>query len=218
MKTTLSILAVALPALFMSASAQANAPTLFSGFAISLEGWTKVAEQTTSISHAASGGNPGGYARNSDQGPSAGDILAPLSWLGDLSGYEGGQLSWDFRLFSPGVNDGRPFGPTMATLIGPGGTAVFTSATVPTVAAGWYAASVPMQATNWTVTGGTWAGVLANVTEFKLQIEAVFSTGFPGEVTGIDNVMLSPVPEPGTSALVLAGLLAVARVARRQHL
>ena len=216
MKTTLSLLAVALPALAMSAGAQANAPTLFSGFDSSLEGWTKVAEQTTAISHTASGGNPGGYARNSDQGPTAGDILAPPSWLGDWGRYEGGQLNWDFRLFSPGGNDGRPFSPTIATLTGPGGTAVFTSDTLPTVAAGWYTTSVPMQAASWAVTGGTWAGVLANVTEFKLLIEPVFSTALPGEVTGIDNVMLSPVPEPGTWALMLAGLLAVARRATQR--
>lgn len=213
MKTTLLLSALAL-----SASAQAAALTVFSGFDSSLEGWTKVIEQTTSISHAASGGNPGGYARNVDQGPTGGDIMAPPSWLGDWSGYEGGQLSWDFRLFSPGPNDGRPFGPPMATLTGPGGTAVFTSATVPTVAAGWYATSVPMHAASWTVTGGSWAGVLADVTEFKLQIEAVFSTGLPGEVTGIDNVLLSPVPEPSQTLLLALGLgLCGAAIHRRQY-
>ena len=147
-------------------------------------------------------------------GPSGGDILAPAAWLGDLSGYNGGLPSWDFRIFSLGVNDGRVF-PLMATFSGPGGTATFTGSTVPTVAAGQFATAVPMLAPNWTVAGGTWASVLGNVTEFKLQIEAVFSTGFPGEVTGIDNVMLSPVHEPGGSALMLAGMAVLAGLSRR---
>jgi len=56
---------------------------LYSGFDASLEGWTKIVDQTTSIVHAPSGGNPGGYARNTDVGPSGGDILAPAAWRGD---------------------------------------------------------------------------------------------------------------------------------------
>jgi hypothetical protein len=100
---------------------------------------------------------------------------------------------------------------------GPGGTATFIGSTVPTVAAGWYTTSVPMSAANWTVADGTWAAVLGNVTEFKLQIEAVFTTGaFPGEVTGIDNVMLSPVPEPSTYALFASGLLGMGVITRRR--
>lgn len=137
-------------------------PVLFSGFDSSLEAWTKVVDQTISIVHAPSGGNPGGYARNTDVGPSGGDILAPASWLGNLSPYDGGMLSWDFRIFSLGPNDGRVF-PLMATFAGPGGVATFTGNVVPTVAAGWFATSVPMQAASWTVTGGTWPSVLGNV-------------------------------------------------------
>lgn len=213
MKTALQLI---LPLLCLAGAAQAATPVLFSGFDASLEGWTKVVEQTTSIEYASSGGNPGGFARNTDRGPSAGDILAPAAWLGDLSGYNGGLLSWDYRIFSLGPNDGRVF-PSQATLSGPGGTATFIGSTVPTVAAGWFANSVPMRAENWAVTGGTWAGVLGNVTEFKLQIEAVFTTGaFPGEVTGIDNVTLSPVPEPASGVLLALGGALLYFVRRRR--
>ncbi len=206
MKTSFKMI---LPLLCLAGAAQAGTPVLFSGFDASLEGWTKVVEQTTSIEYAATGGNPGGYVRNTDRGPSAGDILAPAAWLGDLSAYNGGLLSWDFRIFSLGPNDGRIY-PSSATLSGPGGTATFIASTVPTVAAGWFPNSVPMLAENWTVTGGSWVDVLANVTEFKLQIEAVFTTAaFPGEVTGIDNVTLSPVPEPASLLLFGAGGLAL---------
>ena len=196
------------------AGAVQAAPVLYSGFNASPEGWTKVAEQTTSISHAVSGGNPGGYARNSDQGPTAGDILAPSAWLGDWRGYNGGLLSWDFRIFSLGVNDGRIF-PVTATITGPGGTAVFDSGIVPTVAAGWFTVTAPVLAERWTVTAGSWTGALANVQEFKLLIEPVFSTNFPGEVSGIDNVMLSPVPAPPTALMLGFGLLALSLLRRR---
>lgn len=206
-----------LPLLALAGTAHAATPTLFSGFDSSLEGWTALAGQTTAVVHAASGGNPGGYARNTDQGSTAGDIIAPASWLGDWSGYNGGVLSWDFRLFSPGQNNGLIY-PSSATFSGPGGTATYVGSTVPSVGAGWFTNTVIMDASNWAVTGGTWSSVLGNVTEFRLQIEAVFSTGIPGKVTGIDNVTLSPVPEPAAGVMFALGGACLWDVRRRHAL
>ena len=46
MKTSIKMI---LPLLCLAGAAQAATPVLFSGFDASLEGWTKVVEQTTSI-------------------------------------------------------------------------------------------------------------------------------------------------------------------------
>ena len=86
MKQTLAR-ALFCPLLCLAGAAHAAPPVLFSGFDSSLEGWTRIEDQTTSLSYAASGGNPGGYIRNTDQGPTAGDIIAPAAWLpGCLAG------------------------------------------------------------------------------------------------------------------------------------
>jgi len=65
MKLTLTL---PLTLLCLAGVAHATTPALYSGFDASLEGWTKIVDQTTSIVHAQSGGNPGGYARNTDVG------------------------------------------------------------------------------------------------------------------------------------------------------
>lgn len=105
MKQTLAR-ALICPLLRLAGTAQAAPPVLFSGLDSSLEGWTRIEDQTTPLSYSASGGNPGGYIRNTGQAPTAGDMVAPAAWLGDWGGYAGGVLRWDFRMFSAGPHNG----------------------------------------------------------------------------------------------------------------
>jgi hypothetical protein len=54
------------------------------------------------------------------------------------------------------------------------------------------------------MTSGNWPTLMANITDLRLMIENVTSTGTT-ETTGIDNVFLTtPIPAPG--ALALGGI------------
>ncbi|MFQ5468936.1 MAG: hypothetical protein ACE5EH_01385 [Gammaproteobacteria bacterium] len=201
------------------------AAVLFSGFASSsfgaiianstfdtyLDGWTAISGQTTSVSFSAPGGNPGGYVRNVDSGPTGGHISAPTKFLGDWSSLDGtGTLSWDFKLFSKGPGNIKPL---RAHLFGPGGSASFNSGVIAPVG-NWITVDAAIIESQWTLVSGTWAGLLANVTSLRLAIENVSDAGLAGggsEITGIDNVALTAVPLPAAFWLFGAGLVTLFR-------
>jgi hypothetical protein len=190
----------------------ANVVSAASSFDGSLDGWTRVAGQTANIEYASQGGNPGGYLRSTDRGPTLGEIIAPGKFLGSWEALDGkGTLSWSFRLFDAGPNAGT-FTTVSAWISGPGGAAVFDTGVVPTVNDGWINFKADIRTDAWKINSGSWLPLLQNVTELKLQVETVLSTSLPGEVSGIDNVSISPVPESSTLALFVSGLGIVAAI------
>jgi hypothetical protein len=160
------------------AYAQVSSTTFASG----LESWTSNA----GVSWQSAGGNGGGYLRFVDPGSAvAGDIFAPVAYLGDWRGLDGGgRLQYDFRLFQVGT--GTPFAPRVR-LTGPGGTARWRGP-VPSGAGGWTTLVANIEESAWTVESGSWSAILANVTTLSIAMAVVNNQGFPTEITGVDNI------------------------------
>jgi sugar lactone lactonase YvrE len=139
---------------------------------------------TGGISNPGSGGNGGGYCLINDAGTTA-YAFAPSRFLGDWTSLDGsGQITIDLRIFS---NSGAITGtPVFLRLTGPGGVAEvgIAAAEFPLSRRVWKTHTYPLSAASWTVTSGTWAGLLANVTECRISLEHVASGS---EVVGFDN-------------------------------
>jgi hypothetical protein len=171
------------PSLVVDAFAD-GPPNIVTEFDSDLEGWTVIEDGTTSWQ--AAGGNPGGWMRVDDF--TEGDWIwakAPASILGGWTGWQ--YISVDVRIVS-----GSPSETVDFMISGPGGSATFTSGQVPT--SGWLTFTTELEESRWSVTSGTWAALLADVTEFLVRAE--YRTG--DEAVGIDNVtLLSPLdPTP----------------------
>jgi hypothetical protein len=211
--------AVVLTLLLGTSRVQADIVTTFD---TGLDGWTGDPSQgpASQYSWGPSGGNPGGYFNFIDQAPTSGTIDAPSQFRGNWSSYNGtGTLSWDHIIFSTG-GDVTSYGPFQANISGPGGSAQFTTAVNDSVVGQWLTVTAPIKQTDWSLTSGTWTGLLADVTSLSIVIELVTNGFTPsptheGDHDGIDNVILanSAVPEP--SGLTLAFLSFAFGVAAR---
>ncbi len=138
---------------------------------------------TGGVTNPGTGGNGGGFCRVVD-GTGTSVALAPARFLGNLSSLNGtGALTVDFRLVSVS-------GPVVGTsqfirLSGPGGIAsvALTPAEIPASTLVWKTLRYPLTASAWNVSSGTWAGLLANVTECRIEAEVVNGS----EIVGLDN-------------------------------
>jgi Thrombospondin type 3 repeat len=172
--------------------------TFDSGF----DGWDEDDSQKPGdLSWQSTGGNPGGYVRLLDTGLASGQhlnskILAPPEFLGDWSSYDGvGTISFDLATFRVG---------TVASLRN---YSVYISNDTESISAEWLGPvhsglvntwgdeeaqfSVPIIEADWSVSGGTWADLLAEVTLLRMELEQVVSNGAPRDISGIDNISLS---------------------------
>ena len=131
-----------------------------------------------------------GYLMYEDITGSGGDgwITAPAKFLGDWTTLDrDGVLSWDHIILQAGGVGTILQGQVM--IAGPGGSAMCT--TLESMKEFWKSFSVPVSQPAWTVTSGSWAGLINNVTELKIRIEAVWNNTLPLDVDGIDNVVLT---------------------------
>jgi hypothetical protein len=197
-----------------------GAASVTSTFDTDLDGWTSD-NTPAEIGWAATGGNPGGYVRfDPDTTGNATAILAPSTFLGDWTSFDMvGKISYDHKIFSLG--GGFIFLPYRIDIKGPGGTAFWEGET-PSGLTDWplppdQTVVAPLREDVWSITNGSWSGLLSNITELRIQIELVDNTSSGGgDIAGIDNVNLSSIPIPSAVWLFGSGLLGLIGMARRK--
>ncbi len=201
---------------FALSTAHASAGAIvedFNNVAAGANGWTAVDAATNDYhaGYSATGGNPasGGYLVGFENDPLGGTgyWIAPTKFLGDLSGYAGGTLSYDLKVFS-GTSY---FSDVDVILTGNGKSASWTSNINP-VGDGRVNFGVQLKDANFT--GSSLASILSDVTEIQIRGEYISGS----EQEGLDNVklMTTGVPEPSTWAMLLLGFAGLGLMAYRR--
>ncbi len=204
------------------AGAVCESGPVLSDFEIDLEGWT--AFSASSFSRQATGGNPGGHLVVDNSETALAAIIAPAKFRGDLRSCDGGTFSFDGRMLGTGGSgySNPTFDYGSLRLTGPAGTMVVDL--LPGPAPGnapptdaWARYSVPFTAASFGQTQNQFSAILANVTEVRLGVEALFGA----EIQGIDNFRIAPaapvpvLPSWGRIALALLLVAGGARAASR---
>jgi len=191
------------------------ASSLTSDFDVSTEGWTHTGASV--LQQVATGGNPGGYLFVDN---SEGDItylFAPAKYLGNLSAFDGGTVSFDGNMLgiggAPYTAAGLDYGHLRLTGAGMSATLDLLPSPGQPLQNVWSTYTAALDAASWNKSQADWTTLLSNVTEVRLSVEAMFGN----EVQGIDNFAISPVPEPRTWIMLAAGLALVAGVVRRRR-
>lgn len=169
----------------------------------------------------ASGGWSGGYLETEDTMDGFLFFIAPGSWSGDLTG---GVLSFYLRNENPNnYRDNGYLGDPVVWIQGSGGPDLFAVG-MPGATSQWTFNSITLDSFPWSLdTGGS---IPANAAQVQATLSTVTQVGILGDwvagfygkngteyfghdITGLDEVTLTNIPEPGTLALLGAGLAAL---------
>lgn len=186
---------------FALATARAQVPTVVSDFEPgSTQGWSHAG--ASAFLAPATGGNPNGYLHiDNSEGPVT-YIFAPVAYRGDLRSYRGGSFAFDGRMIGTGGSpwtSGLDYGHVW--IVNGAQQMVADLAIGPPPTASFQTFSMPLQPANWGVSSAVFDAILANVTEIRISVEALFGN----EVQAIDNVILAPGANPASATPIGAG-------------
>lgn len=136
-------------------------------------------------------------------------VLPGDATAGGWSAYQGGTLSFDARLESPIASYWPEFG--AVTLVSSQGSLTLDVVAGDEPGTAWKTYAVQLDAAAWARDAASFGAVLAGLQRVELNLEA--GNGAI-ETVLVDNVRVSAVPEPGTWALALTGLLGIAALRR----
>lgn len=141
--------------------------------------------------------------------------LLPTADLGDWSRFLGGTLSFDAINLNGATNNELSFG---TLRIESGATVLERDLVIaPAPAAQWTTYTLRLDEAAF---GPTLATVLSSVTRVGVTLESHYgfdATNGGWEINGLDNLRVSAVPEPHSTALLLAGLAGAGAVSRRRR-
>ncbi len=174
-------------------------PTIISEFEVDADGW---GVSGGAIYHHATLGNPGGFIEFEDNFDGAGYFSPPARFLGDLSQYDQGSLSFDLKCT---VSNNNTFFSAFGLVgIYSGGTNVQLDIVPDIWLDEWTAVTIPLTAATWGIGESEWQALLADVTEIRITMDSQWDYY---DRTGIDNVCIAPVPTaaaPGSFGAIKA--------------
>ena len=143
------------------------ASTITSTFNDDAEGWTL---NGGILTHLAAGGNPGGHLTMEDNISGHMNTVAPETFLGDLSAFDGGLLSLDFILLAKNSNYDLPrFGTITITSPSVSASLDLVSESPAGFWAGfWTTYTASLDAASWGKTQLAWDSILSNVTQISI--------------------------------------------------
>lgn len=194
-----------------------------STFEIDAEGWVSFGNGGASLSHSATGGNPGGYLSSIDQSDSWTYVQAPLQF--STPARLNGTLSFDLRATTNNPTSAPIAYGVRAALVGAGLTLI-NEAAIPT--SDWTSYSFALtESSGWRVLSnldqnynpgapqpslGQFIDVIYNLSGVYIAADYADFNTLNGitEETQIDNVRLSTIPEPATALVATSGIVLLA--------
>lgn len=207
-----------IPLIFNSAQVSAIPSSTFDADS---EGWNTYSLSpggASAVTWNSSGGNPGGNISADDQDAGFWLFQSPATWANDWTEYVDGTLGFDLKVTTTnfsGYNDTTGY-PIVTLDLNEAGDGVYLGwfADINPVLDNWTRYLVEINDTNFQVVGSS-----LTFYEAIQQITGVFIFGdyLDGlDTTFLDNVNVSPIPEPTTMLLFGAGLIGLAGLGRKK--